>query len=220
MVNPLVLDIVAIVLILIAVIEGRSRGFVRMLWRVGAWLVTLVLVLILVKPVTEWAMTTDTVQKMIYNFSHEFALDMVKSNVNSLTPEKISEITNIPVMLIPENWGSTVPIEDGAVSLAQNVAAVLVKLVTALGLFIVIRILMSIVFRILNLATKLPIIKGVNRLLGMVMGLINIMFIFYIVLGAVALCIDSGSQWDIAINSTYIVKYFYNNNILLNLINL
>ncbi len=220
MVNPLILDIVAIVLILIAVIEGRSRGFVRMLWRVGAWLVTLVLVLILVKPVTEWAMTTDTVQKMIYNFSHEFALDMVKSNVNALTPEKISEITNIPVMLIPENWGSTVPIEDGAVSLAQNVAAVLVKLVTALGLFIVIRILMSIVFRILNLATKLPIIKGVNRLLGMVMGLINIMFIFYIVLGVAALCIDSGSQWDIAINSTYIVKYFYNNNILLNLINL
>ena len=222
MVNPIIIDIIAIVLIALAVIEGRRKGIVKMLWRIAAWILTLVLVLVLVKPVTEWAMTTDTVQNLINQFTFAFENNLSQSELATVTPEKISELTDIPVMFIPE--GITDSIGGGiaamAAALAISIAQIAVKLVAALGLFIVIRIALSIVFRILNLATKLPLIHGANKLLGMAMGFINIMFILYIVLGIAAVYIEPSSQWDIAINSTYLVKNLYNNNILLSFIGL
>lgn len=220
MVNPIVLDIVALALIVIAMFEGRRKGLVKMLWRVGAWLITLILVLALIEPVTNWVMTTDTAKNIIEQFTITFESNLSQNELAQITPEKISELTNIPQILISENVASG--INDGitsvAVSLAQSVANITVKLATGLGLFIVLRILMAVAYRVLNLAAKLPVIKGINSFLGMLMGLVNIMFIIYIVLGIAALSIDTYSQSYSVINATYIVKYFYNNNILLNLI--
>ena len=220
MVNPIVLDIVAIVLILIAMLDGRRKGLVKMLWKVGAWILTLVLVMALVKPVTEWAMTTDMAQGIVGNITAAVENNLLKDSVEALTPEAISESTNIPVILIPAQTVSNLgqDLSTAALSIASALAETVVKIAVGLILFVFIRILLSILYRILNLATKLPVIHGVNKLLGMLMGLINIMFILYIVLGIAALNIDVESQWDIVINSTYIVKYFYNNNILLSLI--
>lgn len=219
MVNPIVLDIVALALIVIAMFEGRRKGLVKMLWRVGAWLITLILVLALIEPVTDWVMTTDTAKNVVEQFTVTFESNLSQNELAQITPEKISELTNIPQILISENVTSG--INDGitsvAMSLAESVANIMIKLATGLGLFMILRILMALLYRVLNLATKLPVIKGINSFLGMLMGLINIMFIIYIVLGATALFADASSQLNSVIDATYIVKYFYNNNILLNL---
>lgn len=219
MVNPIILDAAVLVLIIIAILEGRRKGFIKMLWKVSAWLITLVLVLVLIEPVTDLIMTTEAVKGLIDRFTIAFESNLSQSEFSRVTPEKIAELTNVPLMFISENI--TAGINNGitsiAVSLAQSVAGIIVKLATGLGLFIVLRILMAVVYRVLNLATKLPVIKGINSFLGMLMGLINIMFIIYIVLGITALAIDTESGWNSMVNATYIVKYFYNNNILLSL---
>ncbi len=220
MVNPIVLDIVALALIVIAMLEGRRKGLVKMLWRVGAWFITLILVLVLIEPVTDWVMTTDTAKNTVEQFTVVFESNLSQNELTQITPEKISELTNIPQILISENVTSG--INDGitsvAMSLAESVANITIKIATGLGLFIILRILMALLYRVLNIATRLPVIKGINSFLGMLMGLINIMFIIYIVLGAAALFMDASSQLNSVIDATYIVKYFYNNNILLNLI--
>ncbi len=220
MVSSIVLDIVALVLIVLAVLEGRRKGFVKMLWKVAAWILTLILVMVLIKPVTDWAMTTDNVQGIVTNITETVENSLVKSNIDVFTPEAISEATNIPAAFIPAQTVAQMG-EDftaAVLSLAGTVALTVIKIAVGLILFILIRILLSIAFRILNLVAKLPIINGVNKLLGMVMGFINIMFILYIVLGIATLYIEPQSQWDIVINNTYLVKNLYNNNILLSLI--
>lgn len=220
MVSSIVLDIVALVLIVLAVLEGRRKGFVKMLWKVAAWILTLILVMVLIKPVTDWAMTTDNVQGIVTNITETVENSLVKSNIDVFTPEAISEATNIPAAFIPAQTVAQMG-EDftaAALSLAGTVALTVIKIAVGLILFILIRILLSIAFRILNLVAKLPIINGVNKLFGMAMGFINIMFILYIVLGIATLYIEPQSQWDIVINNTYLVKNLYNNNILLSLI--
>jgi len=222
MVNPIILDIIALAVIVLAILNGRKKGFVKMVWRVAAWILTLVLVMALLTPVTQWAMTTETVQNLIYQFTFAFENNLSQSEIAAITPEKISELTNIPALLIPEGIADSIngSVAAMATTLATALAETAVKLASALGLFIVIRIMLAIIFRILNLAAKLPVMKGLNKLLGMVMGFINIMFIVYIVLGIAAFYIEPSSQWDITINNTYLVKSLYNNNILINFIGL
>ena len=50
MVNPIILDIIALAVIVLAILNGRKKGFVKMVWRVAAWILTLVLVMALLTP--------------------------------------------------------------------------------------------------------------------------------------------------------------------------
>ena len=95
-----------------------------------------------------------------------------------------------------------------------------IRAVVGVMLFIGIRIIMGAVYRILRAVSRLPVIKGANRLIGGLLGLINYMFVVYAVLAVISLIVVKDGAGQSIIEQTYLAKYFYNNNILLNLINL
>ena len=83
-------------------------------------------------------------------------------------------------------------------------------------MFLIIRILLWLVFNVLNVASKLPVIKGANKLLGGIAGVLGTMFVIYLVCAFISFFASNAGVIEV-INSSYIVKYFYNNNILLQL---
>ena len=73
--------------------------------------------------------------------------------------------------------------------------------------------------KILESLFKLPGLKTINRLLGAGLGVINALLLIYIICGAVSLFAPADKLVLIeeTVQNTYILKYFYENNLLLSL---
>ena len=137
--------------------------------------------------------------------------------------EALSESTGIPAILIPEmdlSGSIESTVSSAADNIVESASNSVIRAVVGVMLFIGIRIIMGAVYRILRAVSRLPVIKGANRLIGGLLGLINYMFVVYAVLAVISLIVVKDGAGQSIIEQTYLAKYFYNNNILLNLINL
>ena len=73
---------------------------------------------------------------------------------------------------------------------------------------------------ITDLITELPIIKQFNDVGGVLYGIIKALLIIYVLLAIAFFIVYISGNITIseAISNSYITKFFYNNNILLNII--
>ena len=89
--------------------------------------------------------------------------------------------------------------------------------IACVALFIIIRLILTAVYMIINGITEAPIIKGVNKFMGGIFATINIIFIIFLLLALVSMFAPAESNLYEMIDKTYAVKYLYNYNILLQL---
>ena len=205
-------DLILLALIAIAFITGYKKGFVKSVWKIAALIVTVVLVLALKTPSINYISGT------------EFAAAL---------NEKIGETVNIPqgggvniaeVLNLPEFMRGDVnnQISSGIVSsvndtVNSSLTNIFLTIIVSVALFIIIRILLTAVFMVINGVSKAPVINGVNRMAGGLLAAVNIVFAVFIALALVSLFAPAESSLFEMIENTYAVKYLYNYNILLQL---
>lgn len=218
MTYSVIIDIIAAALIIAAFAAGAGKGLVKSVWRVAAWLITAVLTFMLVQPAADFLSGTEAAAKIneaVYN-------DVLQKLPVSGTGDDntVSSKTGIPKFLLGgldiENIKSNA-VPEAAAELSRNITQIAIKIIACIALFIILRLILAALFKILDAASKLPVINSANKLLGGLLGVINILFVIYIVCALVSLFAANESVTDV-INSSYIVKYFYNNNILLQLV--
>ncbi len=102
---------------------------------------------------------------------------------------------------------------------SQSITASVINLFSILLLYVVIRLALFILFKLTNIVFNLPILKGFNRFLGAVAGLIHSLFIVYVLCAILMWYIpnDTSGKLIKAVDESVITGYFYNNNILLEL---
>src|SRR5699024_7333632 len=110
----------------------------------------------------------------------------------------LSEITSLPEWIVSgadeefeniKNAASDAA-ETAAEATARTVTDVLVKIIAAVGLFILIRLALALVFIAVNGASKLPVVSGANALLGAVFSGVNVLLGVYLALALVSLFAD------------------------------
>lgn len=218
-------DIIAAVVLIAAFAYGKRRGIIKMLWSAFAWLITLLLAAALSGPVSGFVAEMGYAEDMRDNAAAaiETALADKTGFAGELTPEYISELTGIPAALIPDSVNGDALVNEPIHSAAQTIADSLVKAASkaaaGIVLFLLLRVVMTILYHALNIASRLPVITNVNHLLGGILSLICTLLAMYLVLGAAAVFFTDSAFTEL-IRNTYLVKYFYNNNILLQLIKL
>lgn len=224
MVVSIIPDIILAVVLFLAFAYGRKRGLVKMLWSTFAWIITLVLSAALAGPFSSFIADTDYADNMRDNAAEaiENALADKVGFTAELTPEYVSELTGIPAVLIPDSVNADTLVAEPIHSAAQTIADSFVKTASkaAVGiiLFLLLRVVMTVLYHVLNIASKLPVITNVNHLLGGMLSLICAVIIIYLVLASAAVFFADAVFTEM-LRNTYLVKYFYNNNILLQLIN-
>lgn len=105
-------------------------------------------------------------------------------------------------------------------TVATNLSVTAIKIITLVLLFILIRIALVCIKFITNIISKLPIISGINKIGGIVYGVIEGLFIIYLIL-AITMAISTmtgNTEILIYINQSNIGKIMFNNNILLKII--
>ena len=116
---------------------------------------------------------------------------------------------------------STAQVKSDAVnSVAAQISILIIDIGVIILLFVIARILLIFVKAITNLITKLPVIKQVDELGGMVFGIVQALVIIYIILAIISVIVPIIGNYAITtlIGQSYIGSILYNNNLLLEII--
>ena len=104
-------------------------------------------------------------------------------------------------------------------SVTDIIFPLVMQILSVIFLYLIIRICLWIFFCILKLIVEIPLFGTIDRLLGAVIGGVNALLIIYIVSALVILLtpVEAVPSVEAGINSTFIFKFFYYNNLLTNL---
>lgn len=208
------LDIILAAVLVVSFIVGYSKGFVKSVWKIVALVVTIVLVLALKTPTVNFLMGTSLVGSISTKISETVKIPQ-GGGVN------IAENLNLP-QFMQSDINTQIANTDGVVSsvndmVSTSLTSLFITIIACVALFIIIRLILMAVFMIIDGVTKAPVIKGVNKLVGGLFAVINVVFVVFLLLALVSLFAPADSSLFDMINKTYIVKYLYNYNILLQL---
>ncbi len=224
-----IVDYIVLGVLLLFLIIGLAKGFFKMVFSLSKKIISLVLAYFLVSPVRSFVISSELGLKI-----NNYCLDIVNSKLGDLALitnpsaeqiESLSDLLNLPKFVINllykafQNDVTTMPLGE---SIAQTISYYFITIVSFIVLVIVIALLVFILARLLNSLFETPVLKPINRLLGMGLGLIIgvmiISFIFLIAQSMVSLDFvgDLIEKYIDPNNPEFgIARFLYNNNFLL-----
>lgn len=209
----MILDIILGLIILASAIYGYRRGFIKSIWGIAAWGITIAVVYAAMNPTIELLNGTKTAVN-INNSIYTAVADKLTAD-NNLS---LSQATGLPEWAV--KGVSLNDVIDNGVEITAHTAAdtitdTVIKIIASVGLFIIIRAVLGILFGIIDAVFHLPLLNGANRLLGAALSVVGAMIIVYIAAAAAAMFANPSIYEHI--EKTYIVKEIFDNNILMKL---
>ena len=219
--SGILIDLFIVLIILSISYMGYRKGLTSVLYKIIVFIVSLLIVFVLYKPVANIVIKNtkidDNIATTIKNVLPENIV-----NAESKIEENDSKISNGSMELI--NKYISEAIEKSEQNIVNYVATKLSYIVVQIGTIIVLYIASNIILFVLKLAidivAKLPIISTFNQAGGLIYGVIKSFLIIYIILAILSLLSPMISSWGIieAIEDSFLGSRMYNNNVLVNLI--
>ncbi len=204
-------DIVLIAVIAVFVIVGSYRGLVKTLFGLGSIVLSIILSLTLY-PVVSDILAESQVGAVV----HESVSNLLGQ---AQTDNSLPQVSAEPDNALPEIVLNTIDnaAEQTTQALTVTVTDAALNIISMLIVFILVKILLWIVAKILDLATKLPVIHGCNKLLGGVLGCVSGVLIVYLLLGLLTFTtlLNTTTDFGRTVQNSLILSQMYENNILL-----
>lgn len=200
----IVIDIILVLIVALSAFLGYKKGLVELGAKLFAGIIAIVITLIIYKPVGNIVIKNTSIDEKIENTILEKTTNVIDEN------SKISD--NKYIQDASDNAVSQVK-EEVLPEQARNIAVNVVYVATALILFIVSKIVLSIVISLANAVASLPILKQFNEVGGFLYGLVRgaiISLVLILVIGTVAKLNPNGSLSK-NVESTYLLKEVYDN---------
>lgn len=219
-------DILVIAILLVMVVIGFSRGFVRTLYTFLSFIVTFALTYYFYPYVTRFLMTSTSLYTTL---SEKISETLNLSDLMNNMMGREDQVNAIATLSLPEQMKDMLVANNnsemfrllGASSFEDYISGMLatwvINLISFIGLFLLISLILSIVFGLIDLVSKLPLINITNKAAGGLLGAIFAIGIIWIVMMGISMMITSGSQpeWLTQMDASSIAKVFYYNNPLL-----
>ena len=225
--NWLLIGIVSMLILFMLV--GYIRGFIKKIVSV----VSLVIALVLVSFLTPYASSFIQNHTPIYRGIKGQCLNSIQEPLNNMEGStksaQIQFIKDLPIpALVKESMMANnnsaayaaLAVEQFADYIAGYLAKWIVNAISYVLVFIFVIIFLRIAFMTLDLVSKIPVIKGVNKILGLLMGFIEGIFTMWIIFLALTMFINTamGAKAFEMINDSRILTFLYNHNYLLRVI--
>lgn len=216
----------------VMVIVGLKRGLVKMAFSFVSILVVLILVNVLM-PSVKTLMSHTPVYTAINNSVEKYVEEHINKATENLTQTGVNaQKTIIDELPLPKkvkitliennNEESYAKTESNNFSeyIANSLSDMVMGAITFILLFLVILILIKILFHVLNLITKLPVIHTFNSIGGGILGLVEAIVIIWI--ACIVVTMFSTTAWGQAvcqaISKNELLSFIYDNNIIQKLI--
>lgn len=210
----IILDIVLIAIIALNVFICYKKGLVKLAVGLIAVAAAIILALVFYKPVSNLIIENteldENIEKAIIN------------NFTSETQEE-QEVRYVSVLDYLQKYVDDAVNKTQTEIVTQTAGMMAVKIINVavlIGIFLLVRVVLLLLTFISDIITSLPILKQFNEVGGVLYGAIKALLIIYIILTIVffIMCYTSNSTIADAINSSYVTKFFYEHNLLLNIL--
>lgn len=227
------MDILLIVILLILSgfgLHGYLRGLVRVLFSLAAVFVAIGFATAL-EPYTAQFLQTQT---PLYDTVKERCTEYLQSSLEGEIHHRTEEQNEVAIlgMKLPEEIQQLLGdnVTDQAESLVEAsglyekvgdfVAVQVVHRLAWVLAFTVILILLVVAVHFLDVIAKLPVLRNINRIGGLAVGLVEGLIVVWIVLLAIALCqgTEYGRELMSSIETNVFLKFLNDNNLLEQLI--
>lgn len=216
----IIVDIIIIAICIVTIYLGYRRGLTSVLYGIIAFIISLIIVFILYKPVSNAIINNTQIDENIAETIKNMLPEEMLSGEN-----KSQENTNISEggLEIVNNYVTEAVAKaekDISSYVAIQLSQFFVRIGTMILLFVISRIVLIIIKFATNIIAMLPIISTFNRLGGLIYGILKSLIIIYVCLAIFSMLSPIISSWGIieAIEESHLGRLFYNNNIILNLI--
>ncbi len=209
----IIFDIILVAVIVISTWLAAKKGIFKSIYKLSSIILTIIAVLLLSEPVGNMIESSGLgikIDQMVYTgLIADKEYDSELGKMVSTGEEK--NISGLPAF-----------VNDAVETAAENaivpaVSEIVKKLVCAIIIYLLAKLLLFLIFLVIDGMFKLPLLKSANKLLGAVAGLISGLLIVYILCGIASLNVQNSALIREVVDGTYIVKYFYDQNLLMNL---
>jgi len=210
-------------ILLIFGLVGLKRGLIMTVFSICSLLITIVLTVLISPYVSTYMKENEKTHDFFYNKVDE-AINLELSD--SGAGEEYIDSLDIPGFMktsIKESGsalyeGVSAKAEDFENRVCEAVTGFIIGAVAFLVTFIIVYILLKIISHLLNLVSKLPVLKQINGLLGLVAGLAEgyiVISLLGIILAAIS-ATEFGNYVLLQVNDSVILSYVYDHNLIIN----
>jgi len=221
------LDIILIGIIVVSGVVGYFKGLIRTVFGLVGLIATIILTVMLTPVVSNYIIESTQFDEMISAKTIEL-LDIEKiGKLNQIEGVEKIEGLSLPTNIIralKESYTPTFLKEFNIASMGdyigRGIAHMAVKALVFFILFIVISMLINAVVTLLDLVSRLPVLKEANNFGGLLVGVVIGVGIVWVgtLLLSFALSIQATSGLSSLIENSILTKLFYYNNPLQNFI--
>jgi uncharacterized membrane protein required for colicin V production len=208
----LIVDIVIIAILALSIIMGYKKGLINVIFNIFAFLLAIIITLVLYKPVSNIIIKNTDIQEKI----ETAIIENTKGEEN-----KKEEKTENRIQKYIENTMQNA--EEDAKSkaievVAKDVSTKCIEIITALILFVITRIILIVLKFLTETLANLPVVKQCNEIGGLLYGVIKGILIIYVILTIMffVISLKPEGMTENLIETSYITKFLYNNNIIVN----
>ena len=219
------LSIAVIIVIMISTIHGYRRGFIRIIITLISLVLTIWLVSVVTPYITTYMMNHTGVYEKIKEHVEESFAEENSRRDNTIAENQIETINSYQIPSIVknslisnnnENVYGTLMVSAFEGYISGYIARMIINLMAFVCTFLMIYVFLKMTFLSMELIGKLPIIKGLNKLVGGIAGFAEGILLVWIAFLAATIFAGNeiGMKFFTLIDSSYFLSFLYNNNIL------
>lgn len=190
-----IIDIILVAILLLSTFLGYKKGLVKLGAKLFAGIIAIIVTIVAYRPVSGMIINNTSIDEKI-----EEAIIQNTTNYIGGKSEGSNVVTDsIENQILPEQ--------------AKNIAQGAVYAVTAIVLFIVVKIVLGIVVSLLDFVANLPILKQFNEIGGIIYGLVRGVLIIGIIVLLIGIFTKINPESDLneKIQDTFLTKIIYEN---------
>lgn len=223
--------IFVLLILVLSMFRGYHRGFLRIIYSMVSWIIILVIVSWAAPRIGDYLIRNTTIYETIQSRCEdkikETAAERTQNQLNQESKELGELGINLPDPVMNKILEKAAGAADGFMEangiyteIAGGMAGFVVHGIAFLIALVAASIVVSIISHILGIVSRIPVLKGVNRILGVFAGGVYGFMIVWIAFYVIAIC--STSEWGRVLTS-YIdqngfLTYLYKNNLLVSII--
>ena len=222
----IVVDLIIILVIGLCTFFGYRKGLAKCMLKLVTSLIAIFVAIVLYRPFVDFVVHNTIIDENI-----QLSLEKVmnaglenKQNENR-NDELVKQDSGIPKPIaeyLNDNFRDTVKEkrEDAVIAVSRSATILIVDIACFIAIFIIVKILLQILTILIDIVSKLPVIKQFNEVGGLLFGIIQGVFIILIIMTTISIITPLTGAYEIAnaILDSHIGAFFYNNNIFLNII--
>lgn len=210
----IILDVIIVAIIIANVYLCYRKGLVNLAVGLIAVVAAIILSVTLYKPVTNIIVENTEFDETIQNII-----------IETFTPEGAEggQVKYIGILsyLETELENAINQTQNDVVYETANAMAIkIINLIVFIGIFTVVRVILFALTFVADAITSLPILKQLDDVGGILYGIVKALLIIYVALAIVSIVVSVTANVTIsdAITNSYVTKFFYEHNLLLDIL--